>query len=307
VGIYPRSQNSKMIVKAWFTTLNFAPESWNMPKKTKFFILPLILLLAACSGAENKSESTPENSAPAVPPPANIGYTVVNIYPHDTSAFTQGLVYRNNQLYEGTGLYNESSLRRVDLKSGNVQKETDLDTSLFGEGITILHDTIYQLTWKEHVAIAYSLKDFKELKRFNWSNEGWGITNNGTDLIISDGSDKIYFVRPSDFKLLRVLSVYDNLGPMDALNELEWINGSIYANRWERDYIVKIDPESGRIIGRMEFKDALQTYAHYSPAEQARVQEDGAFLNGIAWDSTSQRLFVTGKLWPKLLEVKLNN
>ena len=135
-----------MIVKAWFTTLNFAPESWNMPKKRKFFILPLILLLAACSGAENKSESTPENSAPAVPPPANIGYTVVNIYPHDTSAFTQGLVYRNNQLYEGTGLYNESSLRRVDLKSGNVQKETDLDTSLFGEGITILHDTIYQLT-----------------------------------------------------------------------------------------------------------------------------------------------------------------
>jgi len=294
-------------MKAWFTTLNFAPESWNMPKRKRFFILPLLILLAACSGGDNKSESLPENTAPAVPPPANIGYTVVNIYPHDTSAFTQGLVYLNKQLYEGTGLYNESSLRRVDLKTGTVQKETDLDTTLFGEGITILHDTIYQLTWKEHVVIAYALKDFKELRRFTWSNEGWGITNNGTALIISDGSDKLYFVRPSDFKSLKVISVYDNLGPLDALNELEWINGAIYANRWEHDYIVKIDPESGRVVGRMDFKDALMTYAHFSPAEQARVQEDGAFLNGIAWDSTSQRLFVTGKLWPKMLEVKMNN
>ena len=274
----------------------------------KFWLIPaLFLVLAACNnGADNEEKPAPANN-PGIPPPTPISFTVLNVYPHDTAAFTQGLIYYNNQLFEGTGLYNESSLRKVDLKTGAVRKETDLDTSLFGEGITILRDTLYQLTWKEHQVLVYSLKDLKLIKQYPWSNEGWGITNNGTELIISDGSDKLYFVRPSDFKLLRVLSVYDNLGPMDALNELEWINGAVYANRWERDYIIRIDPESGRITGKMDFKDALQTYAHYTPAEQARVQEDGAFLNGIAWDSATHRLYITGKLWPKMLEVQMNN
>jgi len=274
----------------------------------RFWIVPaLFFALAACNNGAGNSENPAPGAAPAVPPPTPIGYTVLNVYPHDTTAFTQGLIYYNNQLYEGTGLYSESSLRKVDLKTGAVRKETDLDTSLFGEGITILRDTLYQLTWKEHRVLVYSLKDLKLIKEYPWTNEGWGITNNGTDLIISDGSDKLYFVRPADFKLLKVLSVYDNLGPMDALNELEWINGAIYANRWERDYILRIDPESGHITGKMDFKDALQTYAHYTAAEQARIQEDGAFLNGIAWDSSSHRLYITGKLWPKMLEVQMNN
>lgn len=264
------------------------------------------LLLFACTGNDKKNseETSPETTTSNIPAPKNIQYSVINMYPHDTSSFTQGLVYYKNEMYEGTGQYKESKLKRLDYKTGKVEKQISLDTTLFGEGITILNDTLYQLTWKEHTVLVYSSKDFHLIKKLNWSNEGWGITNDGNNIIISDGSDKLYFVRPVDFKLMKVVSVTNNMGPVNNLNELEWIDGFIYANRWETDLILRIDPNSGQVVGQMDLTDALKKYANINYDEKA--EEDGAVLNGIAWDSAGKRLFVTGKLWPKIFEVKLN-
>ncbi len=265
----------------------------------------LLLIFIACNGGgeagNGTSTYTPVKSA--IPPPVSIGYEVLNLYPHDTSAFTQGLVFHNNQLYEGTGHKGQSTLRKVDLASGRVEKRIDLEPSLFGEGITILNDTIYQLTWEEHIILVYSLKDMKLVRRGFWQNEGWGITHDSTHLIISDGSDKLYFVRPGDFKLERVLNVNSHVGPVDKLNELEYINGYVYANQWGADHILRIDPSTGYVTGMLDFKDALKKLANINLDRKA--VEEGAVLNGIAWDAATGRAFVTGKNWPKLLEIKM--
>lgn len=262
-----------------------------------------VCILWSCNNVEssNSSLKVPENNIPA---PAPVEYKLVNIYPHDTTAFTQGLVFHNGQLYEGTGHKKESTLRKVDYKAGTVQKRVDLDPGLFGEGITILNDTLYQLTWEDHIILVYGVKDLKLVRKAYWSNEGWGITHDNTNLIISDGTDKLYFVRPGDFKLMKIVSVFNNLGPVNNLNELEYINGYIYANQWGTDYVLKIDPASGLVAGWLDFTDALKKFANIN-YDKKSVQE-GAVLNGIAWDSSSNRLFVTGKLWPKVLEVEMN-
>lgn len=246
----------------------------------------------------------PPDQQAASRPPAAVQYTVVNIYPHDTAAFTQGLVYYNNSLYEGTGQKKESTLRRVDLTTGKIEKKVDINPDLFGEGITVLNDTIYQLTWQDHVVLVYTLKDMKLIKKLSWANEGWGITHDNENLIISDGTDKLYYVRPADFKLMKIVSVSNNLGPVNNLNELEYINGFVYANQWESDYILKIDPGSGYVVGVLDFSNALKRLANINYDKEAR--EQGAVLNGIAWDAAGGRVFVTGKRWPKLLEIKLN-
>ena len=272
----------------------------------KWLLATLVILLAACSDNKNHGDDSSPASSPVstVAPPQNISYSVVNIYPHDTSAFTQGLVYHNSQIYEGTGQYRESRLRKIEYASGKIKQEISLDTSLFGEGITRVNETLYQLTWKEHSVLVYRAKDFKLLRKLNWSREGWGITNDGSNLIVSDGTDKLYYVRPFDFSVTKVLSVFDNLGPVNNLNELEYIDGFIYANRWETDYVLKIEPASGRVAGLLDFTDALKKYANIDYDE--RTEEEGAVLNGIAWDSLGHRMFITGKLWPKILEIKLN-
>lgn len=267
-------------------------------------IIIIIALISACNNGDKKGSVETVEPSSNIPAPAAVQYTVVNIYPHDTSAFTQGLVYYNNMLYEGTGQKKESTLRLVDLKTGNIEKKVDIDPDFFGEGITILNDTIYQLTWQDHVVLVYSLKDLKLIKRFNWANEGWGITHDNTNLIISDGTDKLYYVRPSDFKLMKIVSVSNNLGPVNNLNELEYIDGFVYANQWESDYILKIDPNSGYVVGVLDFTNALKRLANINYDSEAR--EKGAVLNGIAWDASTGRIFVTGKNWPKLLEIKLN-
>ena len=254
----------------------------------------------------NSSSSGSEADIPAgaVPPPSPVRYTLLNIYPHDTTAFTQGLVVYNDHLYEGTGQKKASTLRKVAYTTGVIQKKIDIDPELFGEGITILNDTLYQLTWQDHIVLVYSLKDLKKVRTVYWNREGWGLTHDSTHLIISDGTDKLYFVRPGDFKLMKTVSVYNHLGPVNNLNELEYINGYVYANQWETSYILKIDPASGRVAGILDFTDALKKFANINYDREA-VQE-GAVLNGVAWDAATGRMFVTGKLWPKVLEVKLN-
>ena len=263
-----------------------------------------IFLCWSCNNNGRPPGSDADIPVNNIPAPSPVGYSVQNSYPHDTLAFTQGLVYYNDQLYEGTGQKKESTLRKVDYKTGDVQKKIDLDPDLFGEGITILNDTLYQLTWEDHLVLVYSLKDLKQVRTIYWNREGWGITHDNVHLIISDGTDKLYFVRPGDFKLMKIVSVHNHLGPVNNLNELEYINGYVYANQWETDYILKIDPSSGLVTGILDFTDALKRFANIN-YDKKSVQQ-GAVLNGIAWDSASNRLFVTGKLWPKMLEVKLN-
>jgi glutamine cyclotransferase len=271
-------------------------------------IFAMTLLLIACKGGNEGGQGSGETVTPSVPEPRPLPYTVLNAYPHDTAAFTQGLEIHKGQLYESTGLVGRSSLRRTDLKTGAVTLEKALDSPYFAEGITIRNDTLYQLTWQNHEVILYHAKDLKPIRKIPWSGEGWGITHDADNLYISDGSDKIYVVAPADLKLRRVISVYDNAGPVNNLNELEFINGQLYANRWQYDYIVRIDPATGLVTGKMDMKDLLSKYSKtnttYLTAPGSLGEQHGAVLNGIAWDSSGKRILVTGKLWPHIFEIR---
>lgn len=289
------------------TNTYFCGNSYYMVKKIITVLVPVVLVLSSCGDGDkktNEDQSVDTKVQSAIPAPASIGYSIVNVYPHDTNAFTQGLIFYNNKMYEGTGHKGESTLRLVDHKTGTVQKKIDLEAALFGEGVTIMNDTLYQLTWQDHLVLVYTAKDLKLVRKAYWPNEGWGITHDGKSLIVSDGSDKLYFLRPADFKLERVLSVNNNAGPVYKLNELEYINGFVYANQWETDDILKIDPATGFVVGFLNFKDVLKRVANIN--NDAQQREEGAVLNGIAWDAATGNLFVTGKKWPKLLEIKLN-
>lgn len=229
--------------------------------------------------------------------PVEYSYQLVNEYPHDVSAYTQGLQYVDGELYEGTGNYGTSSIRRVNLETGEVKQIRNLDQSLFGEGITVLGERIYQLTYKSQVGFIYDLSTFQEIQKVYYQNrEGWGLTHNGEELIMSDGTNVIYFLDPEMFTINRQLEVYHNEGPANSLNELEYIRGKIYANRYFTDEIVIIDPGTGKVEGRINLKGILKA-AHRKPTTDV--------LNGIAWDEDGGRLFVTGKYWPLLFEISL--
>lgn len=231
--------------------------------------------------------------------PVEYTYKLLREYPHDIAAYTQGLQYLDGWLYEGTGNYGTSSLRKVNLETGKPEKIRNLDPSLFGEGITVMGERIYQLTYKSQVGFIYDLKSFEEIQKVYYQNkEGWGLTHNGEELIMSDGTHVIYFLDPELFTVNRQIEVYDNEGRADSLNELEYINGKIWANRYYTDEIVIIDPETGKVEGRVHLKGILKT-------GDRRPGTD--VLNGIAWDQEGDRLFVTGKYWPKLFEIRLTS
>jgi len=273
-----------------------------MIKRIYIFLLPLVFL--ACGSGDDKSTDAGQDIPPAVPEAAAIPYTIVNAYPHDTSAFTQGLEFYKSRLYESTGLEGRSTLRVVDLTTGKVRQEHKLADKFFGEGITVLNDTLYQLTWQNHIVFVYEPRTMRVIREMNWSGEGWGITNNGRSLIVSDGSDKLYFVRPADLKLEKVVSVTDHLGPLNNINELEFVNGSVYANRIDYDYIVRIDPSNGHVTGRMDFTDILKKYAK-TDLTYIKTNPHGAVLNGIAWDPEKKKMYITGKLWPLIFELDI--
>ncbi len=229
--------------------------------------------------------------------PVEYSYRVVNAYPHDPGAYTQGLQFEDGWLYEGTGSYGSSSLRRVELETGEVVQVRNLDQSLFGEGITVFGERIYQLTYKSQVGFIYDRTSFRELRKVYYQNrEGWGLTNNGRELIMSDGTNVIYFLDPEMFTINRQLEVFHDKGAAGKLNELEYINGKIWANRYYTDEIVIIDPETGKVEGRINLKGILKIKDRKSNTD---------VLNGIAWDQSGNRIFVTGKYWPKLFEIKL--
>lgn len=272
--------------------------------REKIASLLLLLALACNNSDENVINSSDSTISTSIPEAVTIPYTIVNVYPHDTSSYTQGLEFVNDILIESTGRYGFSTLRKVDPVSGKTLKLKKLDNNIFGEGITVLKDTIYQLTYREHIVYVYDLKDFRLIRQMNWTSEGWGIANDGKSLIISDGSDKLYTIDPSSLKLQKMVSVTDNLGPLNNINELEYINGHIYANRYGYNFIVRIDPANGHVTGKMDFTDVLKKF---SKADLTYINNntDEAVLNGIAWSSLKKKMYVTGKLWPNLFELQM--
>ncbi len=266
----------------------------------KYIALLLLVILAACNGNDTE-EKYIDNSIKPKPIPA-IPYTVVAEYPHDTSAYTQGLEFFNGKMYEGTGDFEASSLRITDHMTGRVEKKHMMGTkTVFGEGITIFKNKLYQLTWKSNIVYVYDIKDItKTIKTFNWPYDGWGLTNNGTHLIISDGTPKLYFVNPDDFRLMRTISVTENGSPVYEINELEYIDGFVFANIYEKETIVKIDPESGFVVGKMDFTGIKEKF--FPDKMNGRTD----YFNGIAYDSASKKIWVTGKRWPKMFELKLD-
>jgi glutaminyl-peptide cyclotransferase len=267
-----------------------------------FFVFIAVTL--SCGNSPGGPNINPPINAkkPTTAVPA-YNYEIVKTYPHDPKAFTQGLEYRNGLLYEGTGGKKGddffSSLRKVEFATGKVAQKYDLPREYFGEGITILSDKIYQLTWREMTAFVYDVNDFKLLRELRYSGEGWGLTNDGTNLIMSDGTHVIRIVNPEDFKTIRTIVVNDETGkPVMQLNELEYVKGEIWANVWQTGWIMRIDPATGKLLGRIDLNSLAD--------DEMKNNEDADVLNGIAYDEAGDRLFVTGKMWKRLFEIKIS-
>ncbi len=262
--------------------------------------LALAIILFSCNNNnETGEDSSIVPASSGIAAPQEMSYTIIAQYPHDTSAYTQGLQLYNGKMYEGTGDFENSSLRITNPKTGAVEMKHMMGSQkIFGEGINVFRNKLYQLTWESHIVYVYDLANLnKPLKTFNWPYEGWGITNNGTDLIISDGTSNIYFVDAETFKVKNTIAVRDNKGLVNNLNELEFIDSFIYANIYTTDKIVKIDPESGIIKGIMSFDNLLSSSDRTNRTD---------YFNGIAWDSNSKSMFITGKRWPKMFELRIN-
>ncbi len=251
----------------------------------RILILAAALTAVAC-GPATEAGGIPEYS-----------YHVVHTYPHDNTAFTQGLFYLNGFLYEGTGLNNQSSIRKVKLETGEVLERRDLPGQYFGEGIVNWKDRLIELTWQAHEGFIYDLATFQLRSDYHYPGEGWGLTQDGKRIIMSDGSPQLRFWDPETLAEISRITVTADGQPVKNLNELEWVKGEIYANIWQTDRIARIDPKTGRVVGWIDCTGLL------SPDDP--VGGEGALLNGIAYDAAAGRLFVTGKLWPKLFEIKL--
>ncbi|MFO7661166.1 MAG: glutaminyl-peptide cyclotransferase [Chloroflexota bacterium] len=267
--------------------------------------------LTSLASPETSVEIVVEPSATPIPPPTHTptpiytptalaprvdGFEIVNTYPHDPNAWTQGLVLENGILYEGTGRWGQSELRQVALESGLVIRSQPLEDQYFGEGITIFGDQIYQLTWQEGTGFIYDKNSFERIQTFAYPHEGWGITHDGRQLIVSDGTPTIRFWNPDTLQETSRINVYDNNGPVNRLNELEYVDGEIWANIWLTDQVARIDPETGWVNAYIDLTGLLDTSNITQPVD---------VLNGIAYDSVSGRLFVTGKLWPTLFEIRV--
>jgi glutaminyl-peptide cyclotransferase len=264
--------------------------------RRKFFMMVLAVLFAgvlACSGSSTAKQTT-DGAAAAEDVPV-YSYEVINTWPHDAEAYTQGLVFHDGTLFESTGLYGSSSLRRVELKTGKVKKKVEIDRQYFAEGMTIFGDKIFQLTWQAQKGFVYDLKKLRQEGEFVYEGQGWGLTHDNHSLIMSDGTNRIRFLDPSNFQVQRTISVYENGHPLTELNELEFIKGEIYANIWKTDRIVRIDPTTGKINAWIDM-----TGLHHGGDDRPEN-----CLNGIAYDAESDRLFVTGKRWAKMYEIRL--
>ena len=275
------------------TALHMAKRNIALVNQKNFLRSTLIMAsigtLLGCQNISKSSELLTQNQT------ATCSYNIVETYPHDPQAFTQGLIFDRGDLYESTGLHGKSSLRKVDLETGKVLQISKLDNRYFGEGMTLWKDRLIQLTWVSKTGFVYD-KDFKQIDTFTYPTQGWGLTHNNQELILSDGSDTLYFLDPETFEQTRQIKVRDNDRPVDKLNELEFVNGEILANVWMSDRIARIDLETGEVTGWIDLTGIF---------EPETTNKQDAVLNGIAYDEKKDRLFVTGKLWSKLFEIDL--
>ena len=275
-----------------------------------YLILILVVVAVSCGGADNSNGSNPNinrnsntNRSKAVLPVSS--YEVVRKYPHDPKAFTQGLVFHDGFIYESTGQEGESTLRKVDLGTGKVVQKYDLPEEIFAEGIAIMGNKVYQLSWRNRTGWVYNLSDFRLLREFRYPGDGWGLTHDGTNLIMSDGTHVLRVVNPETFENVRTLVVKDEAGrPLMKLNELEFVKGEIWANVWHSEeigkpnHIARIDPATGNLNGWIDLQNI-------SPDDQRGEDKSENTLNGIAYDEAGDRIFVTGKNWKNLYEIKL--
>lgn len=255
-------------------------------KLTSVFLVSLVLLLIGCK-AKEKKEAASQDLIP---------YSIVKVFPHDKAAFTQGLVVEQGRLFESTGQYGTSWVAEVDIATGKQDKKVVLDKKYFGEGITVLNNKIYQLTWQTKIGFVYDLRTFEKIREFEYDREGWGITHNGSNLIVSDGTNQLYFLDTLTLKPVTILKVTDGDKPSEKLNELEFIDGFIYANQWQTNFILKIDPTNGKVVGRMDLTELAERVFPLNP--------NADVLNGIAYEKKSKMLLITGKLWPAMVAVK---
>ena len=257
-----------------------------IPRRAVFISTTIVALAIASWGA------APRRSAGVVVD----GYRIVHTYPHDDQAYTQGLIFRDGYLYESTGRYGRSTVRKVRLETGEVVQQRAVDAEYFAEGLTEWRGELLQLTWRSGLCFVYDSKTLGIRRTFSYSGEGWGLTNDGTSLILSDGSSTLRFLDPKSFREARRVVVMDGNTPITQLNELEFVRGEVLANVWHSNRIARISPADGRVVGWIDMSGLLS-----SPARL-----DGeAVLNGIAYDPAGTRLFVTGKLWPKLFEIEV--
>jgi glutamine cyclotransferase len=250
-----------------------------------------VIIAAAIVFVQNRRPPEPARGGTTV----RYGYEVVRSYPHDPQAFTQGLLYRDGFLYESTGQKGQSSLRKVNIETGEVVQRVDVDAKYFAEGLADWRDRLIQLTWETNVAFVYDLVSFKQIRTFSYPGEGWGLTQDGTRLIMSDGTPNLRFLDPETFAETGRVPVKDGDLNVEDLNELEFVKGQVYANVWYTDSIAIIAPDTGTVTGWIDLRGLL--------AERAAVKAD--VLNGIAYDAMGDRLFVTGKLWPRLFEIRI--
>lgn len=281
-------------------------------RATGLLLWPLLLALAACGGTGGSpaSAAAPPEPAPAPAPPPEpppppesdppevFGYRVVREFPHDPGAFTQGLFFHEGFLYESTGLRGESTLRRVELETGEVVEQRELLPQFFGEGAALAGDYIYQLTWEAEIGFVYARQPFRLVREFRYSGEGWGLTFDGEHLVMSDGTDELRFLDPDTLRQVRTLRVTADGAALPQLNELEWIEGEIWANLWTQDRIARIRPDTGEVTAFVDLTGILPRAFRFQ-------YPDMDVLNGIAWDPENGRIFVTGKKWPKLFEIEL--
>ena len=265
--------------------------------------LVALLFVGGCTPRQNIAAAPTATSPVAPTVQANqsnvktLDWTLVRAFPHDPTSFTQGLLWHDGALYESTGMEGQSKVRRVDLQSGKPTKNLDLPKEYFAEGLALAGDRLYQLTWQTKIGFVYDAKTFKPLAKFNYQNEGWGLTFDGENLIQSDGSDVLTFRDPKNFAAKRTVKVTRDGAMLRDLNELEWIQGYIWANVWQTDEIVVIDPTDGKVVGELNLSGLLR-------ADDRTGRED--VLNGITWDAASKRLFVTGKNWSKLFWIRVD-
>lgn len=256
----------------------------------------LVVLLASLTSLSCQTGVVANRSGDRNGSVAQYTYEVVNAWPHDPDAYTQGLLFKDGNLLESTGREGKSTLRRVELQTGKVLNQVSIPRPYFAEGLTLLGGKLFQLTWQHGIGFIYDPVSFDKLGEFKYSGEGWGLTTDGSSLILSDGTSRLRFLDPETFKLRKSVAVLERGRPVTALNELEYVQGEIYANIWHEERVARIDPNTGQVAGWIDLTGLRRL---------SEVADEEGVLNGIAYDETSGKLFVTGKLWPKLFEIRL--